>query len=164
MNVDLARSLWRYDPETGVLYWAVFASSRATVGSPAGCLDSEGYVIVGYAGRRYKAHRLIWLIVTGEFPPEEIDHINRNPSDNRLSNLRCVTRKQNNENLASRREASFRGVHWFPRTSKWVVKFTHLGKRRSLGYFDSLLDAVAIRIRAERESYTHSVFSPGSQP
>ncbi len=63
-----------------------------------GSYDKDGYLILKIKGKQFKAHRIVWLLVNGEFPKSEIDHINRNRTDNRIENLRESNRKQQIEN------------------------------------------------------------------
>jgi hypothetical protein len=90
MTAELARETWSYDPEDGHLRWRKKIGPFVEVGAVAGTVTRRGYVEVKAYGRNHMAHRIIWLLVYGRWPPEHIDHINRNPTDNRLVNLREV--------------------------------------------------------------------------
>ena len=142
--------LLSYDPETGVLTWRV-NRGRVRVGAEAGCPDGSGRRLIGIDGRLYKAHRIAWLITHGEFPPEEIDHIDGRPSNNRISNLRAVTSRENGRNLARSRNnvSGITGVYWCKKREKWVAQICIDSKTRHLGRFDSFDDAVAARKLAE---------------
>ena len=91
---------FNYDPETGQLTWKISSSARIKPGDHAGHYSGKGYLIVKLNYSLYRAHRIIWKLAYGEDPPAdmEIDHINRNGIDNRLSNLRLATRSQNSLN------------------------------------------------------------------
>jgi hypothetical protein len=104
MNAAQAGDLWAYDPATGDLTWKVRPSNRHAVGSVAGKTDRLGYRVVRFRGRDYLGHRIAWLIVHGQWPAAFIDHINGNPSDNRLSNLREATNAENVRNSKLRRD------------------------------------------------------------
>jgi hypothetical protein len=97
------------------------------------------------------------LYVYGEWPKLNIDHINRNPSDNRLVNLRDVTQKQNRQNASKRSDntSGYPGVYWFKRDSKWVANIKHDYKLIHLGLFESLEEAVAARKAAEKLYWGH---------
>ena len=88
LNADEARELLDYDPATGVLRWKRNMTPRARAGKEAGVIQMGRYRRGGIRGRYYMSHRLAWLIVTGEWPTQEIDHINGACADNRWSNLR----------------------------------------------------------------------------
>src|ERR1700719_1662744 len=95
---DRLRELLSYDPETGVFRWLVRKRQNVKAGDVAGSFDGCGYCKISIDRRAYKAHRLAWLYMTGEWPPAEIDHINMNRADNRFANLRLATRHQNMAN------------------------------------------------------------------
>jgi hypothetical protein len=101
--------------------------------------SSAGYCTLRVAGTIYSAHRLAWFYVHGEWPPKgiQVDHINRDPSDNRLANLRLATQAQNNANSAMRHrnKAGLKGVVFYPMTSRWKASITIKGRGKHLGYF-----------------------------
>lgn len=96
-----------------------------------GSLDRYGYLILKIKGKQYKAHHIAWLLVYGEFPACEIDHINRNKLDNRISNLRLSNRRQQCQNIARsiNPDTGEIGIY-YDRTSglKKHFAFHHLGK------------------------------------
>jgi hypothetical protein len=97
-SLETLREVLAYDPDTGALTWLV-SHRRVRMGSPAGCLSEKGYVRVVLGSRSLRAHRIAWMLHYGEDPGELlIDHINRNRSDNRISNLRLVDAKGNQAN------------------------------------------------------------------
>lgn len=87
--------LLRYEPETGRLFWRVSMNNRAQAGSVADSKSSGGYLKVGIDGYQYFSHRLIWLMVHGEWPAACINHINAIKTDNRLANLESVDMRAN---------------------------------------------------------------------
>ena len=146
-----------YDSETGKLVHAkdkCFMTKRGDMvgGKP----NSAGYLRTWYYGKIVSQHRLIWKMVHGYWP-KEIDHINGNRTDNRLSNLRECDRATNNRNTAvsKRNTSGVIGVSWYKETGKWRSNIKKSGKQIHLGLFDSLLDAVAARKSAERELGFH---------
>lgn len=136
----------------GVLTWRA-ASRGHRAGMVAGSLGTNGYVQIWVDGRSYPAHRLIWLFVYGQWPKDGIDHYNGKKADNRICNLREATTAQNGQNRQGAHVTStsgFLGVFWYARKRKWK------GPPRHLGYFDTLIDAAAARLRAERAMFTHA--------
>lgn len=147
--------LLRYDPNSGNLYWRIGVRSYGggrSAGDVAGT-NKDGYISICLDGVRYRAHRLVWYIVTGDWLPakQDIDHINGNRGDNRFSNLRLTTRSQNNMNLPLRVDniSGYRGVTWRKDTKKWHARITVNSKITILGDFIDLEDARAARAKAE---------------
>ena len=153
--------LFRYDPETGKLYWKVDVGTRARAGNEAGFLNkSKGYMEVGVGGRLHKAHRVIWDLTFQSDklgPDDEIDHINHIRSDNRLVNLRKATCAMNSRNKSKRKDntSGVTGVHWHKAFSKWGASIAAEGVRVSLGLFADKKDAIAARKAAELEYGYH---------
>ena len=87
-----------YCESTGVFTWNVNKSPKARAGSIAGVLNGKGYINLTINSKIYKAHRLAWLYVYGEFPRYGLDHINGNRADNRIKNIREATQLENNQN------------------------------------------------------------------
>ena len=109
LTAEEARRRLAYDPETGKLTWKMLHNTLR-IGEEAKSLDVYGYVQVRVSGTTVKGHRLAWLIHYGEWPPCPLDHINGNPSDNRIENLRLCTDKQNSGNQRPRRDSMPKGV------------------------------------------------------
>jgi hypothetical protein len=139
------QSLLMYDPDTGEFRW------RKT-NKIAGTLHASGYWRVQIDGKPYLAHRLAWAYAHGAFPKNNIDHINHNRSDNRLKNLRLVTRSENQHNRkrATQSSSGFLGVSWFAPKKKWRAYIKANGTRHHLGWFSDLNAAVQARKAAER--------------
>jgi len=96
---DKLKEILDYNQHTGLFTWKKIKKySNRSVGDIAGSL-SLGYVVIGIDKKIYKAHRLAWLYVYGEFPKEQLDHINGNKEDNRICNLREANQSQNNFNF-----------------------------------------------------------------
>ena len=147
------KSLLTYDPDTGEFRWRVNRTGGAKAGDRAGSYDTERYLVMRVDGRYYRGHRLIWLYVHGCWPSHHIDHINGNPSDNRLANLREATSTQNgiNRRRDPRNKSGKTGVTWCNNSKKWRADIGQNGKLLRLGRFDTLEAAIAARIKAERE-------------
>lgn len=142
LTVEQLRAWLHYDLHTGLFTWLQMSGKRKPVGSVAGGLDADGYVVIRLDKVLYRAHRLAWLYVTGEWPLLDIDHWNGVVSDNRWTNLRLATYSQNqaNRHVALGR-SGMKGVHWDERKGKWMAQIKLAGKQHRLGYFDDPTDA-----------------------
>jgi len=114
-------------------------------------------VIVRIDGRNYKAHRLAWFYAHDVWPAGDIDHINRDKADNRLCNLRVVTKAQNGQNQTLRRnnKSGCSGVSWASNIARWRVQIRASGTRYQIGTFLDLDAAVEARKKAEAALHTH---------
>lgn len=149
---DLLQELFEY--RNGWLYRKV-KSSSAKVGDLAGTKHPRGYWHVRINGRYYLAHRLVFLYFNGHLPMY-IDHINGDPLDNRIENLRECTRRQNNSNRkvnGKNNTSSYKGVKYSKPHNKWVAQVGGSENRRYLGLFDSALDAAIAYNSAAKELY-----------
>ena len=137
VDYNTVRAMLNYDRETGIFTRKVRTSNRVHVGEVAGCPNSEGHLTICLRGRNYYAHRLAWLYVYGEWPAGNLDHVNRDPSDNRISNLRICNQTQNNANTAPRKSntSGFKGVSWSRKDRRWVAGIRVNGKKKFLGNF-----------------------------
>ena len=129
-----------FEYKDGALRWRSVAhpNKRYLIGTVAGSIHATGYRHITWVGRIWKAHRLIFLLHHG-YLPKEIDHINGDRSDNRIENLRAVTRSQNQFNKSPQRSASgIRGVTWHKKTRKWCVRVTANLKAHFFGYYDDI--------------------------
>ena len=147
-----------YNPETGVFVWKQTLSGFCRQGKPAGRMGTgraSGYMRITLAGREYKAHRLAWFIMTGEWPNKQIDHINGVPHDNRWSNLRLATQSQNKANGPAYKnsKSGFRGVTWDKRVNRWFAAIQVNGKQKFLGRFVNIADAVDAYQKAAKEHF-----------
>ncbi len=158
-TAELLRELLHYNAETGEFVWRV--SCRGTkAGDRAGTDSSQGrrQIIIGYT--RFKAHRLAWLYVYGKWPNGLVDHINGDPTDNRIDNLREASMS---ENLQNQRRAhkhnrtGVLGVQWRPSRNKFRARIVADGKEIHLGHFDTVEEAQNAYVEAKRK---HHAFSP----
>jgi hypothetical protein len=152
LTQDYVRSLFEYDPETGVLTWKErprehFNSARGRnifnarfAGKAAGS-TSDGYIQICIDGDLYYAHRLAWVHVHGEWPEHGIDHKNRSRSHNWIDNLRPATQAKNvcNASLSKRNTSGAKGVR--PHGKRWVAQIAHNKRRFHLGVFDTKEEA-----------------------
>jgi hypothetical protein len=155
LSAQFVRSILEYESETGILRWKEWPGftgrkllwwRKRWAGQIAGTIGKKGYVAVQIKRRLYLAHRLIWLIITGEWPIAEIDHINRVKSDNRWKNLRPATQVENarNRNKQIDNTSGFRGVFRAVRkTVRWHAKIRINGTLIHLGAFGTPEEASA---------------------
>lgn len=146
LTAEYLRACVNYDPQTGH-FSARLPSCKRNEGDRLGAEGSHGYLGINIAGRSYLAHRLAWLYVHGCWPPEQIDHIDRDRKNNRLENLRPCTNQQNNWN--KRPATGHDGVSWCASRGRWRARITVDAKGKSIGYFEDLSEALAARRIAE---------------
>ena len=147
-----------YDPATGVFLWRIrpadhFADqakgntwNTRYAGKPAGFEHGQGYRQIAINDVKFMAHRVAWLLVYGEPVPQEIDHIDGNRANNRITNLRAVTRAENLANSKMRANSSgAKGVYFDRQRGKYQAHIMHQYKYYHLGRFDTFEQAVAAR-------------------
>lgn len=158
-ELDFLKTLLSYNKETGDFIWiATKPKAKHSIGDIAGCTRKDGYKIVKINQKPYLMHRLAWLYVYGSYPIAAIDHINGNTSDNRIYNLREVSQQENNRNmkLAKNNKSLFTGVYWSSSRGMWAANITLNKKTVYLGLYDSIIDAVAARMRSNSENGFHN--------
>jgi hypothetical protein len=156
---ERANELLRYDPESGKLFWRV-DRRRVKAGDEAGSIaaSKSGGTLpycrleVGIDGTVYRAHRVIWLLVTGSLPSECIDHKDGDPLNNRWENLRTATQCQNMRNMTrnSRNTSGAKGVSWSKPAGKWRARIRINGVETHLGVYSNIEDA--------REAYAKAAY------
>ena len=147
LTQEYLKSVLNYDLNTGEFRWKINKSRRAKKGDLAGCTDinkSSGYTRIWINYKSYRAHRLAWLWMTGEWPQFEIDHKNRIRSDNRWNNLRPATNSQNkiNGKAYKNNKSGYKGVYWNKNTKNWVASININKKQTHLGCFNSKKERV----------------------
>lgn len=150
---DLQRCL-DYSPETGELRWKSPVCRGIKIGDLAGSIHPSNRLYVTFRGKRYLAHRLAWLLTHGKWPDGVIDHLDGNSLNNRLSNLRDVSRTVNGQNqrsAQSRNKTGFLGVSWHSRDNRFQASIRFNGKDKHLGYFLTPEEAHAAYLAAKRE-------------
>jgi len=154
------KELLHYDPDTGVFTWITVRSGQSSPGSIAGC-DDEGkgktYRVITVLGKSYPAHHLAWMYINGSLPDNELDHIDGFGTNNRIENLRPVTHIENHKNkrLYSTSTSGYSGVNWKKDQQRWTARIGVCGVRKHLGSYETIIDAVAARIRASKEYGFH---------
>jgi hypothetical protein len=148
LTAERLRELMTYHPETGLFTYLIRRPrSRIVPGTVrAGSLDSCGYPCLDIDGKRYKAHRLAWLWMTGSWPEPEIDHRNGDPSDNRWVNLREATSQQNKRNRAGVAGVSFDKSR---SRGQWMARVSG----RTIGRFSTREEALAARQAAAQAEF-----------
>lgn len=127
-----------------------------------GSKDKDGYLILKVKGKRLKAHRVAWLLNYGEFPEGEIDHINRDRTDNRIENLRIASRTLQCNNIALKPNAVTKAVGIHFDTTKGLKKnYTFSHKKKTYRYY-TLQEAVEARTRI-KEAYFLEIGLKGEQ-
>lgn len=171
MEVDInkLREMLRYNAETGRLFWKTrplssFATEHAGkvwnshfVGAEAGSIHTDGYRHVEIGRRKFLSHRIVWALVYGVWPEGFIDHIDHNRMNNKISNLRVVTRVENNRNASLRADntSGAVGVRWHKNSRKWEARVGVSGRLHYLGLFAKFDDAVLARKLADQEVGYH---------
>lgn len=160
MDFELANTLWRYD--NGRLYWKMKVGRGVGVKYPGdiagGTPDELGYFYVSWKRKHYFLHRIVFLLHHKYFP-ECVDHIDCDPSNNKIENLRAATRTQNQYNRRTNRNtrSGVKGVSWHPQLQKWNVRLWLNGKTTHFGVFEDIELAELVAIEA-REKY-HGKFA-----
>ena len=153
LTAERANELFSYDPDTGALTWKIDASRKFKAGTLAGTArppDGRRIVCVNY--RRHYAYRIIWLMTHGEWPSGEVDHINGDPADNRLTNLRAVPRNINRQNERRARKDSKTGILGVsPSRGKFAAYIEVDGINKGLGRFATPEQAHAAYVAAKRQ-------------
>lgn len=147
LTQEYLKTILEYNPDTGNFIWIKTLSNRIKTGSVAGCVKDKKYpcILIRIKNKLYRAHRLVWLYIYGFMPNHEIDHINHNPSDNRLINLREVNRLDQMKNTGVRCDSisGITGVRW--NGFSYVATINIDGKKINLGSYSLIEEASAAR-------------------
>lgn len=158
-----------YDPETGVFTWlkrplkhfktinSYSSTNTMRAGTEAGAINSHGYCHIRIDGVTHKAHRLAWLYTYGRLPVKHLDHINHFKTDNRIENLREVTRSENGKNVGipASNTSGYLGIDKRKDTGKWRVRLKIDGKQKNIGSYETLEQAVRAWEKAKNENGYH---------
>lgn len=137
----LIKQIWYY--KEGSLYWITSRPGVQTQ-KPAGCLNTNGYIRIGYQYKIYAAHNLIWILFNGSIPDGyEVDHIDNNRSNNCIDNLRLLTTK---ENLSLRKHLlKPKGcVYYQKQIKRWRAMVQFQGVKHRLGCFKTEKEASVV--------------------
>lgn len=137
-----------YDPQTGHFYWKEKIADKVNIGSIAGSSGDRGVVHITLFKKRYKAHRLAFLWMTGSIPTQ-VDHIDHNPANNEWKNLRPACYKSNGKNhpKTKRNSTGVVGVSKTP-SGNYIARIYAKGKHINLGTYKTLEEAAQARAAA----------------
>lgn len=153
LTAEVLRGLIRYDPITGRFTWSETHPSHFVAGHRAGKLRADGYRLIKIDYRLYREHRLAWLYVHGQWPVQQLDHINGQRDDNRLANLREVSATENTQNRRKAGRRTSTGLLGAAPTShgKFGAKIMARGVVQHLGTFETAEAAHAAYVTAKRQ-------------
>lgn len=153
---DYVKQLFEY--RDGALYWKVKPCKKVLIGEKAGNKREDGYCLTMINGKRYLNHRLIFLMHHGYFP-QFIDHIDGNPSNNTVENLRSATSIQNQHNrkLGKDNTSGVKGVSWVANRKNWEIRLRINNRRKYFGSFDDL-ELASLVAQEARDKY-HGKFA-----
>lgn len=145
LTQERLKELLHYDPETGVftrIKKILGGNLDGSVGVSLTGRDyrkGEGYLRICIDYKSYRCHRLAWLYMTGEFPKNQLDHIDLNKKNNKWENLREATNSQNHMNMAKtyKNTSGFKGVSWCKKAKKFRAHIKHNKKFIHIGLFDN---------------------------
>ena len=147
-----------YDPETGL----VAQKPRKGVSDTSfksGADHNRGYKQIGVAKKVHLVHRLAWLYMTGEWPANDVDHINGDRADNRWANLRQATSAENkcNSRMRSDNTSGVKGISWEAKANRWRAEIWHEGKKHYVGVSKNI-DELLPKLEARRKEL-HGAFA-----
>lgn len=158
-NQKFLKSILNYNKKTGIFIWKKPFGYKMKQGDTAGS-NSHGYIGIRISKKLYSAHRLAWIYVYGKSPKYDIDHINGNKKDNRISNLRDITHLENSYNTLKPHKNSKHGIvgiTWDK--NKWLVRIrTKLG-RLTIGRYVKKEDAGNAYLEAKRKYHLTKCFN-----
>jgi hypothetical protein len=166
LSVEFVREFFSYDRESGVLTWnqrplSHFKDSgmwkswnTKFSGKAVGGKKNRGYIRCVIFGKAYGAHQIVWLYVHGHWP-QNIDHVDGDRSNNRIENLRSVSKAENarNRGIPANNTSGHIGVYQL--NGRWRAQINCENQRKYLGSFDTLEEAVAARKSAQKDSMLH---------
>jgi hypothetical protein len=161
MNDDELRAeflrILRYEPATGRLLWKSGMGNMAKANREAGSVHQQGHRRVMFRGKSYYTHRIIFLLHQGHLP-EQIDHIDHDPTNNRLENLRAATNKENGRNRSAGKNntSGMVGVGWNKKDRRWIARIKINGQLKYLGSYSEKSDAIEVRRQANIDHGFHA--------
>lgn len=157
IDVDAVNKWLLYENQSGIFYWKKSPMYKVKAGDKAGALLRNGcgnnYLTITVHGKRYLAHRIVATLFLGANPSDFVDHINGNGLDNRVENLRLVSKKQNSRNMkiSARCKTGIMGVSFCSKYNGYRVK---IGRNKTISkafYFKDFFEACCARKSLENE-------------
>ncbi len=151
LTQEKLKELFFYDPLVGYFTRKCDRGNRWYKGDIAGYIGDR-YLRIQIEGKNYQAHRLAWLYVYGYFPESDIDHIDRNKTNNKIANLRGVSRSCNIRNTGNTvtNTSGVKGVSYYKSRNRWVVRIRNGKIEKHVGYYKNFDNAVCARLAAEQ--------------
>ena len=152
---DRLLSIIKYLPETGEMVNIVPRKNSKCVGEKLGARSGNGQIMLSVDGRAYQMHRLAWFWMTGEWPKNLIDHKDRDPTNNKWSNLRESDRAQNGHNANKKRNntTGITGIWYCKKRKKYIAEIFVRGVKISLGASEDKQVAAELRAEAEKKYF-----------
>lgn len=151
ISIQRLKEVLSYDKESGIFTRKQSTGTRAIEGQIAGAKRADGYVSIKVDKHRFYAHRLAWMFEFGEIETGFIDHINGNPSDNRISNLRKTTNSVNQQNQRKAKKNNKAGLLGVSPNGNGFMARIHInGKTTYLGNFETSSKASNAYLEAKR--------------
>jgi len=146
------KKIIHYDTSTGNFTWLINKNYNATANTLAGYIKPNKHRYIKIKNKEYSASRLAWFYLYGYFPKNDIDHINRNSLDNRISNLREISHQHNsiNANVSKNNTSKVTGVSWCKKSKKWLARIRVNYVAYNIGFHNDFLEAVCHRLAAEQ--------------
>ena len=145
LTQEMLKEILHYNSKTGIFIWKKSNSNVVKIGQVAGFTNGKGYIEIGINKKYYKAHRLAFLYMTGKIPNTDIDHKDRNRTNNKWNNLRAATRSQNiqNSNKPITNTSGYKGIFYIKDSKRnpWGAKIVVNSKSIYLGCFKTKIDA-----------------------
>jgi len=151
ITYEIAHEFFSY--KDGILYWKKLNSNnQVKIGDEAGCVNTGGYKVVFFLGKRLRIHRIIYLMFNG-FVPKQIDHIDGNTLNNKIENLRSASHSENMQNkcIQKNNTSGVKGVFWEKYAKKWRAQIKVDNKKIYLGLFLDLKEAEQIILEARKK-------------
>ncbi len=149
MTQEKLKEILHYNPDNGIFTWLINANYSNKKGTVAGRLSK--YYQIQYKNKKYYSHRLAWLYIYGEHPKNQIDHINRDKTDNRISNLRDIT---DQENKMNKENLSVCYINYKSSAKRWIVTLSRSynnGKTKHIASLKTEVEAINVAIKITRE-------------